>query len=81
MFLTHFENKNMFPEFLSQMPGEDDLGMEIAWQYVSYYIGKKKKKTIFLLSLHFVSLCYAVKEINLFSIIFNLELEGALKES
>ena len=71
----------MFPEFLSQMPGEDDLGMEIAWQYVSYYIGKKKKKTIFLLSVHFVGLCYAVKEINLFSIIFNLELEGALKES
>ena len=30
MFLIHFENKNMLPEFLWQMPGEDDLGMEIA---------------------------------------------------
>ena len=29
-----------------------------------YYIGKKKKKkTIFLVNLHFVSLCYAVEEI------------------
>ena len=65
----------MFPEFLWQMPGEDDLGMEIAWQYVSYYIGKKKKKTIFLLSLHFVSLCYAVEEINSFSIISTLNLK------
>ena len=69
MFLTHFENKNMFPEFLWQIPGEDDLGMEIAWQYVSYYIGKKKK------SLHFVSLCYAVEEINSFSIISTLNLK------
>ena len=33
----------MLPEFLWQMPGEDDLGMEIARQYVSYYIGKKKE--------------------------------------
>jgi len=58
MFLAHFKNKNMFPEFLWKMPGEDDLGTEIALLH-----WREKKETIFLLSLHFVSLCYAIKEI------------------
>ena len=82
--MSGFQEQKHVSEFLWKMPGKDDLGTEIAWQYVSYsciIIGEKKKKENYF----FFSVCIllaCVMQLRKFVQYYcNLEHEGALKEN